>query len=115
MAYFDIEQIKNIKKETIFPILRIAAILTLAGAVLVIVLLRADRDAEDVERKEDPVLTKKEKIRILESLSSPSDAPQHTNEKKRQILEILSAPSDQPTLSAEEKRAILKSLSAPKE
>lgn len=112
MVYLNIEKIKNIKRETILPILRVVVILALAGAVLAIVLLQGKQGDEDIAREKGQKLTEEEKIKILESLSAPADAPQYTNEEKRQILESLSAPQE-PTLTEEEKKAILESLSAP--
>ncbi len=109
----DTKKIKNIRWGTIFPTLRVAVILLLAGVVFAIVFLQEKRSKEEPAKRAGQELTEEEKIKILESLSAPLDAPRYTEKEKREILKSLSPPSGQTTLSDEEKKKILESLSAP--
>ena len=115
MAYFDIEnlsKIKGFKRENIFQVLRVAIILALAGVIISIVFFQEKKSPTDKAREEDrQQLNEEEKIKILESLSAPSDASKYTREKKKQILESLSAPQGS-VLDDEEKKLILDSLNA---
>jgi hypothetical protein len=109
--------IKNLRRETILSILRVAVILVLAGVVFAIVFLQEKRGKEEPAKKAGQEvteqLTDEEKIKILESLSAPLGAPHYSDKEKEKILKSLSAPSGQPTLSDEEKKKKLESLSAP--
>lgn len=120
MAYFNlniekIKKIKEIKRDFVFVVLKVVAIFVLAGVVAAIILLQrqetGDKGRDTGYGRQET--SEEEKIRILESLSAPADAPRYTNEEKKKILESLSAPEDSPRYTEEEKKRILESLSAP--
>ena len=115
------ETIENIKRETLFSILRVVGLvlflLVLGMSFILWQQWNAKREAlpEAPKSQEltDGQLTDGQKKAILESLSAPAGGPQYTPEEKGEILQGLSAPVNQPTMSVEEKKKILDSLSTP--
>jgi len=114
------ETIENIKRETLFSILRVVGlVLFLLVLGLAFIMWQQWQVREQVRKEEGPQapsrqeLTDQQKRAILESLSVPAGGPQYTTEEKREILQNLSAPVSQPAMSIEEKKKILDSLSSP--